>query len=177
MFKIIFILSLLPLLICAQEKEEPNLWEPFDFFIGSWIGDETGKAGIGKGERTYKYIMDNKYIYFKNISRFEPQEKNPNGETHEDWTFFSYDQNRELFVIREFHIEGYVNRYILDSLSTDHRTFIFISESSENSPPGLRARLTYKIKNRNEFTEIFEMAMPGKDFSIWLRNFWRRIKD
>ncbi len=172
--KILFILTLIPFLLFAQENEEVSIWEPLEFFIGAWAGDETGKAGIGKGERTYQFIMGNKYIYQKNISRFEPQEKNPEGETHEDWGFISYDNNRNQFVLREFHIEGFVNQYILDSLSSDNRTFIFNSESSENSPEGLRARLTFKIKNKDEFTELFELAMPGKDFSIYSRNFWRR---
>lgn len=174
MIKIIYLLLLIPFLIGAQTIEEKNIWQPFEFFIGSWKGDETGKAGMGKGERTYKYIMNKRYIYCENISRFEPQEKNPKGEVHEDRTIFSYDKYREVFVVRQFNSEGYVNKFVLDSLSTDKRTYIFVSENCENSPEGLRARLTYKISNRNEFTELFELAMPGKDFSIWLRNFWRR---
>jgi hypothetical protein len=159
----------------GQEKiNNSNLWEPFIFFLGSWSGHETGKAGIGKGSRTYQFIMDSTYIFAKNISRFEPQEKNPKGETHEDWAFISYDNNRKKFVLREFNIEGFVNHYVLDSLSDDHKTFIFVSESSENAPSGLKARLTYKIENDDAFVEIFELAFAGKDFSEWLKNFWRR---
>lgn len=175
MIKFIFFILLIPFVLFTQEVEEENIWEPLEFFIGTWTGDETGKAGIGKGERTYQFIMGKKYIFQKNISRFEPQEKNPEGETHEDWGFFSYDKVRKNFVLREFHIEGFVNQYILDSLASDTRTLVFTSEISENSPEGLRARITFKIKNKDEFTEIFEIAMPGKDYSIWLRNFWRRL--
>jgi len=175
MIKSIIFILLLPLIILAQESEkEENIWQPFELFIGSWIGDETGKAGIGKGERTYEFIMSKKYLHSKNISRFEPQEKNPEGETHEDFGFISYDKNREKFMLREFHSEGYINQYILDSLSVDQRTIIFISESSENAPEGLRARVTYKIESKDAFTELFELAMPGKEFAIYLRNFWRR---
>ena len=113
----------------------------------------------------------------ENVSRFEPQEKNPNGETHEDLTIFSRNENRNLFVIRQFNIEGFVNTFVLDTLKSDNRNFVFVSESSENSPEGLRARLTYKISNKDEFTEFFELAFPEKEFEIWLRNFWRRNRN
>jgi len=38
------------------------------------------------------------------------------------------------FVFREFNIEGFVSQYLLDSLSTDGATFVFVRESSENFP-------------------------------------------
>ena len=177
MIKYIIVLFIIPFVGFSQEKEEVNIWQPLEFLIGSWIGDETGKAGIGKGERTYQYIMNKKYIKMENVSRFEPQEKNPNGETHEDLTIFSRNENRNLFVIRQFNIEGFVNTFVLDTLKSDNRNFVFVSESSENSPEGLRARLTYKISNKDEFTEFFELAFPEKEFEIWLRNFWRRNRN
>lgn len=177
MIKYLILLLLIPMIMFSQETEEENIWQPLEFLIGSWIGDETGKAGIGKGERTYEYIMNKKYIKMQNISRFEPQEKNPNGETHEDLTIFSRDEIRKLFVIRQFNIEGFVNTFILDTLKSDYRNFVFVSESTENSPKGLKARLTYKINNKDEFMEFFELAYPGKDYEIWLRNFWRRNRN
>ena len=177
MIKYLIILIFIPLMGFAQEKDEENIWQPLDFLIGDWVGDETGKAGIGKGERTYEYIMNKKYIKMQNISRFEPQGKNPNGETHEDLTIFSRDKSRNLIVVRQFNIEGYVNTFVLDSIKSDYRTLVFISESTENSPEGLKARLTYKINNKDEFTELFELAFPGKEFEIWLRNFWRRNRN
>jgi len=161
-------------LLLAQEKDTGDVWEHFRFFEGEWSGEETGKAGIGKGERTVEFIMQDKYLFYKNISRFEPQEKNPKGETHEDWTFFSYDNNRQAYILREFHSEGFVNQYILDSLSEDNKTFIYTSELIENAPSGMRARVTFSILNENKFREIFEMAFPGKEFSIWLENIWTR---
>jgi lysophospholipase L1-like esterase len=154
-----------------------DLWEPFRFFEGNWTGEESGKAGIGKGEREIQFIMDDRYLFYRNISHFEPQKKNPKGETHEDWTFFSYDNNRRNFVQRVFHSEGYVNQYILDTLSSNQTRFVFVSESVENAPVGLRARVTYSILGKNTFKETFELAMPGKDFSILLENIWTRNID
>ena len=113
----------------------------------------------------------------QNTSRFEPQEKNPEGETHKDITIFSKDVNRNLIVVHQFNNEGNVNTFIQDTLKSNNRNFVFVSESTENSPKGLKVRLTLKIDNKDEFTELFEIALPGKDFEIWLRNYWRRIRN
>lgn len=158
----------------ALAAQENNIWQPLEYFAGDWAGHETGKAGIGKGERTYQFIMNGTYLHGKNISRFEPQEKNPEGEVHEDWTFFSYDKMNKKFILRQINIEGFINTFELDSISNEGKTFVFTSTQSENAPPGLRARLTYMIENDNEFIETFELAFPDKEFSEWLRNYWMR---
>lgn len=158
----------------AQEQSDP--WEPLKMFEGQWVGHETGAAGIGQGERSYEFIMNGKYLYFKNKSTFEPQEKNPEGEVHEDWGFFSYDNFRKTIVLRQFHSEGYVNQYTIIADTSDLKSLILVTESIENVPDGFRARYIYKFKNENEFTEIFELASPGKDFNPLLENHWTRVK-
>lgn len=179
MIKKYFTYFILVFIICAttsaQYTDEYNKWLPFKYFLGNWEGHETGVAGIGKGIRKYEKIMDGSYIYFRNTSTFEPQEKNPKGERHEDWTFFSFDNNTGNYIMREFNIEGFVNKYVLDSLSSDYKYFVFVSESSENAPPGLKARSTLEILNGNEFTETFEIAFPKKDYQLFLKNYWTRI--
>jgi lysophospholipase L1-like esterase len=174
MRKLIFCFLGITGFLFAQDKIKEDIWEPFRYFEGEWMGDEAGKSGIGKGERSIEFIMDKTYLFYKNTSHFEPQEKNPKGETHEDWTFFSFNKNRQKYIIREFHSEGFVNQYILDSLSNDNHTFVYISENVENAPPGIQARLTYKILSKNKFKEIFELASSGKNFTVWLENIWTR---
>ena len=53
---------------------------------------------------------------------------------------------------------------------------VFISESLENIPAGYRAKETYRILNENEFTEIFEIAEPGKEFTVYSENRFKRQK-
>ena len=175
MKKLLILLFVIPIFTFGQDNIE-RIWEPFKYFAGSWDGHETGMAGIGKGNRTYEFIMDNVYLFYKNTSKFEPQEKNPDGEVHIDWSFFSYDRTRKKFVLREFHIESFVNQYTLDSLSHDGMHFVFVSESLENAPKGMRGRITITIKNDNEFVETFELAFPGEDYSLFLTNYWTRRK-
>ncbi|HZY09883.1 MAG TPA: hypothetical protein VFF29_01910 [Bacteroidota bacterium] len=126
----------MPSLIIAQGDKKRDTWEPIKFFIGSWEGTGKGEPGVSKVEREYQFVLDGKYIFAKNKSKYEPQEKNPKGEAHEDWGIFSYDRSRRLFVLRQFHVEGFVNQYVLDTLNRDSTKLVFITESIENIPLG-----------------------------------------
>jgi hypothetical protein len=168
------ILGILALLFASSAAESPDHLAQFRFFVGEWTGHETGYAGIGKGERSYELIMNGRYLFQKNVSRFEPQDKNPEGEVHEDWAFFSYDKTREKYVLREFHSEGFVNQYTLEE-SGDGR-FVFVSEAIENVEPGFRARVTLTATSGDSFDEVFELAHAGKDFEPILKNRWMRVK-
>jgi len=172
--KVLFILMLLSSILFAQKDEKVDIWEPLKFFLGAWEGKVNGKSGEGRIERKYQFILDGKFLQVKNKAIFEPQEKNPKGEIHEDWGLFSYDHNRKKFVLRQFHVEGFVNQYVLDSLSADGKTLVFITEDIENIPAGWRAKVRYKILNEDEFVEVFELAGPGKDFAACLENRLRR---
>jgi len=147
---------------------------PLYYFLGEWTGEEKGAAGVGKGERKYEFVIKDVYLHFKNRSVFEPQEKNPEGEVHEDWGFFSFDKKRSKIILRQFHGEGFVNQYTLDSVTSDRNTIILNSESIENGPDGMRARYIYTALNDNEFEETFELAMPGKELKPILTNRWKR---
>ena len=59
-------------------------------------------------------------------------------------------------------------------MSADGNTIVFISEAIENGHEGMRARSIYTVINDNEFEETFELAMPGKEFGMLLKNHWTR---
>ena len=160
----------------AQEEKKEDVFAPFKFFMGKWEGTGKGQSGISKLEAEFKFVLNGKYLQVRGKAVFKPQEKNPKGEVHEDWGFLSYDSIRKKFVLRQFHVEGFVNQYVLDSLFSDGKTFVFVSESIENIPAGWRAKSTYKILNENEFLEIFELAGPGKEFEVYSENQLKRKK-
>jgi len=70
-------------------------------------------------------------------------------------------------MLRQFHGEGFVNQFKLDSISPDKRTMVFITEAIENIPKGWRAKETYRFLNDGELEETFELAPPAKDFSVY----------
>jgi len=176
MRKIVLLLAFCPFISQAQMTRQDSIWMPFKVFVGKWAGDSDGQPGKGKYERSYEIIFNKKFIEVKNKSSYSPSQHNPKGEVHEDRGFISYDKARKTFVMRQFHIEGFVNQYKIESVSPDGKTIVFISESIENIPTGFRARETYQIVNENEFTETFEMAEPGKEFEVYSKAILRRVK-
>lgn len=169
-------LLLSPSFLGGQSNTPTSVWQPFDFFVGKWEGTGTGKPGVSAVRREYRLALNDKFIHVHNVSTYEQQPKNPKGEIHEDWGMISFDKSRKQFVFRQFHVEGFVNQYVTTSISDDGKTIVFTSESIENIPAGWRARETYKIVSPDEFTEVFELAAPGKDFELYSESRLRRKK-
>jgi hypothetical protein len=107
---------------------------------------------------------------------YPPQEKNKNGETHDDLGLITFDRARQRFIYRQAHVEGFVNTYVADPVAPASQTIVFTTESIENIPPGWRARETYLITGPDSFTERFELAEPGKDFTLYSEAVLTRVK-
>jgi hypothetical protein len=161
------------LLLIVPASAQADIWKPFQSFVGEWRGVGGGLPGTGDYERSYKMIFDGKFIEIRNRSTYPKQEKNLKGEVHEDVGYISYDKARKTFILRQFHKEGFVNQYKLESISPDGKRMVFISESIENIPAGFRAKETYEI-GANEFTETFEIAEPNKDFQVYTKTAFKK---
>ena len=140
---------------------------------GEWVGKEEGSFGQGKGTRTYRSILQDRYVLSDNHSVFEPQPGLEKGDEHRDWTIFSYDSAHGRIVARQFNSEGFVNRLVQEKRPPGE-PLLFVSEASENGPEGLRARLTLDFLSESEFSETFELASPGQEYRVVLRNHWIR---
>lgn len=143
-------------------------------FVGTWKGTSEGQPGRGTVERTYERALGNRFVRVRNRNVYPPQEKNPKGETHEDEGFFSFDRARKLIVLRQFHVEGFVNQYVQQA--TPSNPLIFVTESIENISPGWRARETYTFSGADEFEEVFELSAPGKPFELYSRARLQRVR-
>jgi len=175
MKKFIALLFFAPILSMAQNKQD-SVWLPLKFMIGKWRGTSEGQPGKGTYERSYELVLNKKFIEVKNKSTYPPSKDNPKGEVHEDHGFISYDKGRKSFVLRQFHMEGFVNQFKNESISPDGKTIVFLSESIENIPVGFRAKETYQVISENEFIETFELAEPGKDFELYSKATLKRVK-
>lgn len=157
-----------------EEAEKQDIWEPFQFLIGQWMGTGEGKSGESYVRRDYRYKFDRKFIYYHNRAVFKPSEKNRKGEIHEDFGVLSYDKIHKLYVFRQFHREGFVNQYVVE-FSADGRTVTFTSENLENSPPGWKVRLVIQNEGTDKISERFELAGPGKEFGCLMTNRLTRV--
>jgi hypothetical protein len=165
MRSLLFLLLLSSTLTFGQKNKRDSLWTPIQYFAGNWKGEGGGEPGQGIYERSYSFILNNNFIEIKNKSTYPPTVKHPKGEVHEDIGYFIYDKGRKTFLLRQLHIEGFVNDYALESISADNKTLVFVSETLINLPKGWRGREIYRIISNTEFEEIFELAEPGKDFA------------
>lgn len=159
----------------AKREAAPDLWEPFRYFLGRWAGRGSGKPGESQAEREYELVLNEQFIQIRNRSVYKPQEQNPEGEIHEEIGYFSYDRNRQKFVLREFHVEGFVNQYVLEDRVPDENVLVLTTEAIENIAPGWQARTTYEILGKNEFRETFDLAGPEMEWRCFITNEFKRV--
>lgn len=176
MLKSFMIIAILSALLFAQAAGQEDVWTPLEYFVGKWEGTVAGRSSIGTATREYEFIFDGKFLQARNKHVYEPSTAMPEGETHEDLGFFSYDRIRKTFVLRQFHVEGFVNQYALDSLSADGTTIIFVTEGMENIPPGWRAKEQYEILGKDEFIEFFKLAPPDGEFEVYSETRFTRVQ-
>lgn len=142
---------------------------------GGVEGRSEGQPGKGTVRREYTRVLNGRFIRVRNRSEYPAQESSPKGEIHEDEGFLSFDRSRKRLVLRQFHVEGFVNQYVEDADSSPSR-IVFTTESIENIPPGWRARETYVIHGPDEVEEIFELAENRKPFEVYSRSRLMRVK-
>ena len=164
-----------PIALRGQQTKSSVPWEPLSYFEGHWHGTSDGEPGHGEGQREYQFVLRGKFLELKNKTTYPPQQKNPKGETHEDIGFFSYDSQRKHFVLRQFHVEGFVNQYVEQERAPGAMKMVFVSERIENISEGWRARETYTFVNHDEYSEVFELAAPQKEFAVYAQSHWKRV--
>ena len=163
----IILVLVLPRLLWAQAEEKEDIWQPLRPLIGEWKGKGSGASGASEIEARYEFALGDRYIEAWHRSVFEPTERKPEGAIHEDTGFISYDSGREAFILRQFHVEGFVNTYVLDSLSADGNTLVFVTEAVENAPPGTRVRWEIVFRGEDELATSFHVAWSEGDYQCF----------
>ena len=158
----------------APAAEDP--WKPVRFLVGDWTGESEGQPGKGTVKRSYRFVLANKFLHEQNVSTYPAQPKNPKGEVHEHWSFFSYDRARKALVLRQFHQESFANQYAMTAGSSTSSSISFESEALENVPAGWKARETYEVVSPDEFTETFELASGGRGYEVYSKTRFKRAR-
>jgi hypothetical protein len=151
---------------------DPGL--PVKFMVGKWTGTATGNAGDGTVVRDYEFVLKKRFLSETNTSTYPPQEKNKKGEIHDHIAYISYDKTRKALVLRQFHVEGFVNQFVMNRENSTSEKIVFESEAFENFSNKWRARETYDVVGPDEFIETFELAPPDKPFQIYSKNHFKR---
>lgn len=164
------VLIIIPTISVGQGDTAVDVWKPLRFLVGSWTGEGNGQSGHSTVTQSYEFMLGGNFLKMQTKSVFEPQEANPDGETHEDFAVFSFDQSRETLVMRAFYNEGYVNTYVLTKKSENGRTLTFETESIENAPQGTKAKVVFTHSDPGKLETDFFVAFPGKEFGCFSTN-------
>lgn len=177
MFRLAWVLALflfVPATLAAGAAADA--WRPVERLIGEWRGTTTGEAGSGEVTRSYRQLMNGRYLQETNTSTYPPQPRNPKGEVHEHLSLISHDRQRQTLVLRQFHIEGFVNTYRLSPEPAADGKLVFESENFENFNNAWKARETYEFTGDDQVVETFELAPPGKPFQVYSRTELKRLR-
>ena len=167
-------LALLAAALIAAGQSDP--WAPVRVLEGKWRGEASGQPGKGVSNREYRFELGGRFLFARTRSEYEPKSPGAKPEVHEDFGFFSYDRNLKKLILRQFHVEGFVNEYTLESVSPDGKNFEFVTVRIENIPAGWRAKEAYRVISRDEVEETFSLAEPGKDFQAYSRTLLKRAQ-
>lgn len=170
------LLSSIAVLAAFSAAAQPDSWAALRALEGRWEGPTTGKPGKGTTSREYRYELNGRFLFQRDKSVYQPADPAATPVVHEDFGVFSYDTNLKKVVWRQFHSEGLVNEYTLETIGADGKSLEFVTTKIENLPPGFRARKVYRMRTADEIEETFSVAPTGKDFEVYTVAHLKRVK-
>jgi hypothetical protein len=141
------------------------------FLEGAWAGEIDGTIGPATGAREYRFIVHDRFLLMRH-DRDPETEAAPEDDVYEEWTVFSFDAEREVIVLREFLLEGFVNTYVCE-LEAGPTSLMCASEAAEGAG-GVSLKLRYEFADRDGFTEVFEIFGPDGALQVRMEGQWRR---
>jgi hypothetical protein len=130
-------------------------WQPFQFLLGTWVGEGSGQPGKGSGEFTLAPDLGGKILVRKNHSDIAAAGGRP-AATHDDLMIIYPGEKGKSPRAIYFDNEGHVINYTVTSSPGE---LVFLSEAAASAP---RFRLTYKKTGDDTVSIKFEFAPPGK---------------
>lgn len=67
---------------------------------------------------------------------------------------YSYDRALKKIVLRQFHNEGFVNEYTLESVAPDGKALEFTTVRIENIAPGWRAKESWRVHSETHLKRV-----------------------
>jgi hypothetical protein len=164
------------IMIANAAVAQTDPWTNLRVLEGKWEGPTTGKPGKGVTSREYRFELDGHFLSERNKVVYEAETPGAKPKVHEDLSFLSYDTRLKKIVWWQFHSEGFVHEYTLDSASADGKSLDFFTVRMNNIPPGFRAKESYRILSAGEVDSTFWLAEPGKDFEVYTQTRLKRVK-
>jgi hypothetical protein len=157
----------------AQAPQGDNVWTPYRFLVGEWIGGAGGSGDLGQGGGTFsfQFELDSNILVRKSHTEFPGTAARP-AIMHDDLLVIYPDSQAKRMNAIYWDNEGHIINYTAE-YDADQRVLKLISDSSPSAP---RFRLTYRSLKADSLGIKFEIAPPGKPdaFSTHLEGSARR---
>lgn len=69
-------------------------WERVRFLLGQWEGTTEGQPGKGVSTRSCTLVLRDQFVEVRNVATYDPTDKRPGGEVHEDFGLMVYSRAR-----------------------------------------------------------------------------------
>lgn len=162
----------------TEEKVQSDVWKnafsPFAFFVGDWEGESSGPAGKGKAGCQIQLDLKGKIVTIASQAEFPKTEDSP-GEKRGDFGVVSLNKADNSVTLRQFHSEGFFNRYTL-SVDDGGKKLVFTSNLIENFQPGWMARLTLTRTGDHSFDDALELKQPEGQWFRIAGSSYRRVR-
>jgi hypothetical protein len=141
----------------APAAPAEDVWAPYRFLIGEWVGEGSGQPGKGTGGFSFAPDLQGKILVRRNRAEYPATAARP-AVTHEDLMIVYPGAAGERTRAVYFDSEGHVIHYTL-AFSEDQRTLTFLSDAAPSAP---RYRLSYTKREGESVAIKFEIAPAGK---------------
>jgi hypothetical protein len=148
----------------AQEGRLPDIWAPFRFVLGDWVGAGSGAPGEGVGVFSFKPKLGGKILVRKSRADYPPKPGEKNGISHEDLLIVYPMNEGRTYRAVYFDNEGHIIHYAV-AFQAGQSSLAFESEGSTKEA---RYRLGYEKNPDAELVMTFSIAPPGRPFKVYL---------
>ena len=135
-------------------------WGPVQFLVGKWIGEGSGQPGNGAGEFSLLPDLQGKILVRKSFAEYPAANGKP--ATRHDDLMIVYRQPGGGLRAAYYDSEGHTIAYVVQPVEGG---VAFVSDGPGDQP---RYRLTYVAAGKDRARLKFEIAPPGKDFSVYI---------
>jgi len=155
----------------TKSKSAKSGLDALDFFVGSWEGTGTAPGGTSKNTCRIEKKLSGKVLTITTHSTISGEKP----DVHEDMGIVSFNKATGKVTFRQYHAEGYMNRYQLE-LHDNGTRLVFTSDLIENFAPNWTARVTMVRKGADKFDDMLELKPPGKDWFRCCQTSYQRVQ-
>ena len=157
------------LLSISSFAQQSTTWAKWQWLIGDWQGEGTGKPGAGTGTFSFKPDLNEKILVRKSHSEYPAAPGKP-AISHDDlmivYPDYSGAPSKAIYFDNEGHTINYTIAYIVDGI-------VLTSDLIPHVPT---FRLTYSLLHDETINTKFEMSQDGEKFKTYVEGLCKRKK-